>query len=160
VIFLEHQGALSPDSGGYSDRRVYGGIGKARVSREGTDLSIITYGSMVGWPRRPPRLSSGEGVSAEIIDLRTVLPIDEETVLSSVRKTSRAILLHEDTLTGGVGAELAARICRAGFRQAWTRPSCASPRRYTPVPFSTPLEEAFLPNAGKVLEKARWLCAY
>jgi len=131
-------------------------IGKARVFREGTDLSIITYGSMVWVAQEAAETLEREGVSAEIIDLRTVLPIDEETVLSSVRKTSRAILLHEDTLTGGVGAELAARIAERAF-DSLDAPIVRIAAPDTPVPFSTPLEEAFLPNAGKVLEKARWL---
>jgi pyruvate/2-oxoglutarate/acetoin dehydrogenase E1 component len=100
-----------------------------------------------------------EGVSTEIIDLRTVLPIDEETVLESVRKTSRAILLHEDTLTGGIGAELAARIAERAFEYL-DAPVVRIAAPDTPVPFSPPLEEAFLPNAEKVLEKARWLCRY
>ncbi len=159
VIFLEHKGLYRRIREDIPDGEYTVEIGKARVFREGTDLSIITYGSMVWVAQEAAETLEREGVSAEIIDLRTVLPIDEETVLSSVRKTSRAILLHEDTLTGGVGAELAARIAERAF-DSLDAPIVRIAAPDTPVPFSTPLEEAFLPNAGKVLEKARWLCAY
>jgi len=85
-------------------------IGKAKVFREGRDLSIITYGAMVWTALEAAEKLSQEGVAAEIIDLRTLLPLDEETILESVKKTSKALVLHEDTLTGGIGGEIAARI--------------------------------------------------
>ncbi|MGO9097336.1 MAG: alpha-ketoacid dehydrogenase subunit beta [Bryobacteraceae bacterium] len=159
VIFLEHKGLYRRIREDIPDGEYTVEIGKARVFREGTDLSIITYGSMVWVAQEAAETLEREGVSAEIVDLRTVLPIDEETVLASVRKTSRAILLHEDTLTGGVGAELAARIAERAF-DSLDAPIVRIAAPDTPVPFSPPLEDAFLPNAEKVLEKARWLCAY
>jgi pyruvate/2-oxoglutarate/acetoin dehydrogenase E1 component len=134
-------------------------IGKARVFREGKDLSIVTYGAMLYVAQEAAETLEREGVSAEIVDLRTVLPIDEETVLASVKKTSRAMLLHEATMTGGVGAEIAARIAERAFEYL-DAPVARVTAPDTPVPFSTTLEEAFLPNAAKVLEKARWLCGY
>ena len=100
-----------------------------------------------------------EGVSVEIVDLRTLLPFDEDTVLASVRKTSRAIVLHEDTLTGGFGGEIVARITERAF-EFLDAPVVRIASADTPVPFSGPLEDAFLPNAEKVIEKARWLAAY
>jgi len=159
VIFLEHKGLYRRIREDIPEGEYTVEIGKARVFREGKDLSIITYGSMVWVAQEAAEILEREGVSAEIVDLRTVLPIDEETVLQSVRKTSRAILLHEDTLTGGVGAELAARIAERAF-DSLDAPIVRIAAPDTPVPFSPPLEEAFLPNAEKVLEKARWLCAY
>jgi 2-oxoisovalerate dehydrogenase E1 component beta subunit len=159
VIFLEHKGLYRRIREDIPEGEYTVEIGKARVFREGTDLSIVTYGSMVWVAQEAAETLEREGISAEIVDLRTVLPIDEETVLASVRKTSRAILLHEDTLTGGVGAELAARIAERAF-DSLDAPIVRIAAPDTPVPFSTPLEEAFLPNAQKVLEKARWLCAY
>jgi 2-oxoisovalerate dehydrogenase E1 component beta subunit len=159
VIFLEHKGLYRRIREDIPDGEYTVEIGKARVFREGTDLSIITYGSMVWVAQEAAETLEREGISAEIVDLRTVLPIDEETVLASVRKTSRAILLHEDTLTGGVGAELAARIAERAF-DSLDAPIVRIAAPDTPVPFSPPLEEAFLPNAEKVLEKARWLCGY
>jgi 2-oxoisovalerate dehydrogenase E1 component beta subunit len=159
VIFLEHKGLYRRIREDIPEGDYTVEIGKARVFREGADLSIITYGSMVWVAQEAAETLQREGVSAEIIDLRTVLPIDEETVLRSVRKTSRAILLHEDTLTGGVGAELAARIAERAF-DSLDAPIVRIAAPDTPVPFSIPLEEAFLPNAEKVVAKARWLCAY
>lgn len=159
VIFLEHKGLYRRIKEDLPEADYTVPIGKARIHRAGTDLSIITYGAMVYVAQEAAEALEKEGVSAEIIDLRTLLPIDEETVLASVKKTSKAILLHEDTLTGGVGAEIAARIAERAFEYL-DGPVVRIGAPDTPVPFSTPLEEAFLPNAGKVLEKARWLCAY
>jgi len=159
VIFFEHKGLYRRIKEEIPEGEYTVPMGKARIFREGTDLSIITYGAMVYVAQEAAEALDREGVSTEIIDLRTVLPIDEETVLASVRKTSRAILLHEDILTGGLGAELAARIAERAF-ESLDAPLVRIAAPDTPVPFSTPLEEAFLPNAEKVLEKARWLCRY
>lgn len=134
-------------------------LGKARVFGPGKDLSIVTYGAMVYVALEAAETLEKEGLSAEIIDLRTLLPLDEETILGSVQKTSRVILLHEDTLTGGIGGEIAARIAERAF-QHLDAPVVRIAAPDTPVPYSPPLEEAFLPNAAKVLEKARWLCGY
>ena len=159
VIFFEHKGLYRRIKEEMPEGEYTVPIGKARIFREGTDLSIITYGAMVYVAQEAAEALDREGVSTEIIDLRTVLPIDEETVLASVRKTSRAILLHEDILTGGLGAEIAARIAERAF-ESLDAPLVRIAAPDTPVPFSPPLEEAFLPNAEKVLEKARWLCRY
>jgi len=102
---------------------------------------------------------ASEGISAEIVDLRTLIPLDEQTVLESVKKTSKVLLLHEDTLTGGMGAELAARISEKVFEYL-DGPIVRVTAPDTPVPYSPPLEEAFLPNAAKVAERARWLAHY
>ena len=100
-----------------------------------------------------------EGISIEIVDLRTVFPLDEEAVLASVRKTSKAILLHEDILSGGVGGEIAARIAEKAFDHL-DGPVVRIAAPDTPVPFSPPLEQTFLPSVPKVMEKARWLYNY
>lgn len=134
-------------------------IGRATVFREGCDLSIITYGAMVWVAQEAAELLDKEGVSVEIVDVRTLLPLDEETILDSVRKTSRALVLHEASLTGGVGGEIAARIAEKAFEHL-DAPVARVAAPDTPVPFSPPLEEAYLPNAQRVLEKARWLLCY
>ncbi|MGC8792057.1 MAG: alpha-ketoacid dehydrogenase subunit beta [Bryobacteraceae bacterium] len=134
-------------------------IGRATVFREGRDLSIITYGAMVWVALEAAEALDKEGASVEIVDLRTLLPLDEQTMLASVRKTSRALVLHEATLTGGVGGEIAARIAEKAF-DCLDAPVVRVAAPDTPVPFSPPLEEAFLPNAARVVEKARWLLAY
>jgi len=134
-------------------------IGKAAIVREGRDLSIITYGAMVHVAREAAETLEKEGISAEIVDLRTLAPLDEDTVLASVRKTSKILLLHEDTLTGGIGGELAARTSEKAFEYL-DGPIVRVTAPDTPVPYSAPLEEAFLPNAAKVAERALWLARY
>lgn len=159
VVFLEHKALYRRIKEDIPDGDYTVPIGKARVFREGKDLSIITYGAMLYVAQEAAGTLEREGVSVEIVDLRTVLPIDEETVLASVKKTSRVMLLHEATLTGGVGAEIAARIAERAFEYL-DAPVARVAAPDTPVPFSTPLEEAFLPNTARVLEKARWMLKY
>ena len=134
-------------------------LGKATVRREGTDISVITYGAMVWTALDAAKELEKEGISLEVVDLRTLLPYDEETVLSSVRKSSKAILLHEDTRTGGMAGELAALIAEKAFEDL-DGPIVRVTAPDTPVPFAPPLEEYFLPNAQKVADAARKLAAY
>jgi 2-oxoisovalerate dehydrogenase E1 component beta subunit len=134
-------------------------IGKARVAREGSDLSIITYGAMVWTALEAAEKLAGEGVSVEVVDLRTLLPLDRETVCASVKKTSKVLLLHEDTRTGGMAGELAVTITESVFEYL-DGPIVRVTAPDTPAPYSPPLEEAFLPNAERVVEKARWLHRY
>jgi len=134
-------------------------LGQARVRREGTDISVITYGAMVWTALDAARELEKEGLSLEVVDLRTLLPYDEATVLASVRKTNKVILLHEDTRTGGMAGELAAVIADKAFEDL-DGPVVRITAPDTPVPFSPPLEEYFLPNAQKVAEAARKLAAY
>ncbi|HEX8985496.1 MAG TPA: alpha-ketoacid dehydrogenase subunit beta [Bryobacteraceae bacterium] len=159
VIFFEHKGLYRRVKEELPEGDFTVPIGKARVAREGTDLSIVTYGAMVYVALQVAETLDKEGVSVEVIDLRTLLPLDEEAILESVRKTSRVIVLHEATLTGGFGGEIAARISERAF-ECLDAPVVRMASPDVPVPFSPPLEEAFLPNAEKVLAKARWLCAY
>jgi 2-oxoisovalerate dehydrogenase E1 component beta subunit len=159
VIFFEHKALYRRIKGEVPDGDYTVPIGRAAVHREGTDLSIVTYGAMLWVAVEAAQQLEKEGISAEIVDLRTILPLDEETVLSSVKKTSRVILLHEDTITGGIGAELAARIAEKAFEYL-DAPLTRIAAPDTPVPFSPPLEEAFLPNVPLVLETARRLCSY
>jgi 2-oxoisovalerate dehydrogenase E1 component len=117
-------------------------IGPARMVREGNEVSIITYGAGVHWASQ---LVAAEGIDAEIIDLRTLLPWDKTTVEASVRKTGKAFILHEDTLTGGIGAEIAAHIAQHCF-QHLDAPVMRSGSLDTPVPFNVDLEQNFLPK--------------
>jgi pyruvate/2-oxoglutarate/acetoin dehydrogenase E1 component len=159
VLFFEHKGLYRRIKEDLPEEEYTVPIGKARVAREGRDLSIITYGAMVYVAEEAAGTLAGEGIEAEIIDLRTLLPLDEEAVLASVRKTARALVLHEDTLTGGFGGEIAARIAERAF-DCLDAPVARIAGADTPIPYSPPLEDAFLPNAAKVIEKSRWLCAY
>jgi pyruvate/2-oxoglutarate/acetoin dehydrogenase E1 component len=134
-------------------------IGKARVAREGTDIAVVTYGAMVWTALEAAETLAKEGVSLEVVDLRTLLPYDEDAVLASVRKCSKVILLHEDTRTGGMAGELAALIGEKAFEDL-DGPIVRVTSPDTPVPFSPPLEEFFLPNAAKVADAARRLMEY
>jgi len=134
-------------------------IGKAIVRRVGADISVITYGAMVWTALEAAQELEKEGISLEVVDLRSLLPYDEETVLTSVRKCSKVILLHEDTRTGGMAGELAALIAEKAFEDL-DGPVVRVTAPDTPVPFSPPLEEYFLPNAGKVIQAAKKLAAF
>ena len=134
-------------------------IGQARVAREGTDIAVITYGAMVWTALEAAEQLAKEGVSLEVVDLRSLLPYDEQAVLATVRKCNKVILLHEGTRTGGMAGELAALLAEKAFEDL-DGPIVRITAPDTPVPFSPPLEEFFLPNAKKVAEAARKLAAY
>jgi pyruvate/2-oxoglutarate/acetoin dehydrogenase E1 component len=134
-------------------------IGQARIAREGRDLTVVTYGAMVWTALEAAEQLAKEGVSVEVVDLRSLLPYDEQTVLASVHKTNKVLLLHEDTRTGGMAGELAALIGEKAFEDL-DGPLVRVTAPDTPVPFSPPLEEYYLPNAQKVVEAARKLAAY
>jgi 2-oxoisovalerate dehydrogenase E1 component beta subunit len=159
VIFFEHKGLYRKVKEDLPAEDFTVPIGKAKVVREGRDLSIITYGAMVWTAFEVADKMAGEGASVEIVDLRTLMPLDRETVCASAKKTGKVLLVHEDTCTGGMAGELAATITENVFEYL-DGPILRVTAPDTPVPFSPPLEEAFLPNAEKVLEKARWLYRY
>lgn len=159
VIFFEHKALYRRVKEDLPETDYTVPIGEAKVYREGHDLTIVTYGAMLYVAVEAAEKLAAEGISIEIIDLRTLLPLDEVTVLASVKKTSKAIILHEDTLTGGLAGELSARITEKAFEYL-DGPILRITAPDTPVPYSPPLEEAFLPNVSKVVEKARWLYRY
>ena len=134
-------------------------LGKAAVRREGQDLSIITFGAMVHTALEAAKTLADDGVEAEVIDLRSLAPLDRDAVLESVAKTSRALLLHEATLTGGIGGELAAIISEHAFEYL-DAPIMRVASADAPVPYAPQLESAFLPNAAKVVEAAKKLVQY
>jgi pyruvate/2-oxoglutarate/acetoin dehydrogenase E1 component len=159
VLFFEHKGLYRRIKEDLPSEEYTVPIGKAKVVRQGRDLSIITYGAMVWTALEAAETLAAEGCSVEVVDLRTLLPLDRETICASVRKTSKALLLHEDTRTGGMAGELAATITENVFEYL-DGPIVRVTAPDTPVPYSPPLEEAFLPNAEKVVEKARRLYRY
>jgi 2-oxoisovalerate dehydrogenase E1 component beta subunit len=159
VIFFEHKGLYRKIKEELPQEDYTVPIGKAKVVREGTSLSIITYGAMVWAALEAADKLAGEGASVEVVDLRTLMPLDRETVCASVRKTGKALLVHEDTRSGGIAGELAAT-SNENLYDYRDGPVVRVTAPDTPIPFSPPLEEEFLPNAEKVLEKARWLYRY
>jgi 2-oxoisovalerate dehydrogenase E1 component beta subunit len=159
VLFFEHKALYRRIKEDLPEGEYTVPIGKARVAREGKDLTIVTYGAMVYVALDAAEKLAEEGASVEVIDLRTLLPLDRETVIESVKKTSKVLLLHEDTRTGGLAGELAVSITEEAF-EFLDGPIVRVTAPDTPIPFSAPLEEEFLPSADKVLEKARWLWKY
>jgi len=159
VLFFEHKGLYRRIKEDLPAEEYTVPIGKAKVVREGRDLTIVTYGAMVWVALEAADKLAEEGVQVEVVDLRTLVPLDRETVCQSAKKTSKVLLLHEDTRTGGMAGELAATITESVFEYL-DGPIVRVTAPDTPVPYSPPLEEAFLPSVEKVVEKARWLYRY
>ncbi|MDQ3684407.1 MAG: alpha-ketoacid dehydrogenase subunit beta [Acidobacteriota bacterium] len=134
-------------------------IGKARTRREGRDLSIITFGAQVLTALDAAEELEREGLDVEVIDLRTLAPLDKSAILGSVKKTNKALVLHEAARTGGIGGEIVATIAEEAFE--WLdAPVVRVAAIDTPVPYSPPLEEYHLPQLKDVLDAARKLAAY
>ena len=135
-------------------------IGQARVANEGTDLTIVTWSAMVWKALESAEIIEKEdGASVEVLDLRTLLPMDDEAIIASVRKTNKVLIVHEDTRTGGVAGEIAARINEKAFE--WLDgPIMRVTAHDTPVPYAPPLEDFVLPQTEDVVKSARWLLAY
>lgn len=159
VLFIEHKYLYRRIKEDLPDDDYIVPIGKANIRRKGKDLSIITWGAMIYVAGEAAEILAKDGVSVEIVDLRTIIPFDEEAILESVRKTGRVIVLHEAPLTGGAGAEFAARIAEKAFDYL-DAPVKRIGALDVPTPYSPPLEENYLPNAQKVLAVARELLAY
>src|SRR5215472_12365389 len=159
VIFFEHKGLYRRIKEDLPAEEYTVPLGKAKVVREGRDLTIVAYGSMVWVALEAADKLAAEGASVEVVDLRTLLPLDRETVCESVKKTSKVLLVHEDTRTGGMAGELAATITETVFEYL-DGPILRVTAPDTPIPYSPPLEDAFLPNVEKVLRKARELIKY
>ncbi len=133
-------------------------MGQAAIRREGDDLTLITYGAMVWAAMAAAEQLAEEGASVEVIDLRSLWPLDREALFASVRKTGRALVLHEDTRRGGLGGELAALLMEEVFFHL-DAPLKRVTAPDTPVPYSPPLEHDFLPKAEQVVAAARELLA-
>ena len=157
VLFFEHKHLYRRIKGEVPDERYTTPIGEARIHREGDDLTVITWGAMVYTAAEAA--SKLDDVSVEIVDLRSVMPWDKEAVLASVRKTSKVLVLHEDTRTGGFGAEIAATIAEEAFEDL-DAPLKRIAAPDTPVPFSPPLEKAFIPQVEDVAAGLRDLVDY
>src|SRR5258707_1682633 len=145
VLYFEHKHVSRRIKTEVPDERYTTPIGKARTHREGRDISVITWGAMVYTAEEAAQQLDADGVSVEIIDLRTVMPWDKAAVLASARKTSKVLVLHEDTHTGGFGAEIAATIGEEAFEDL-DAPVKRVTAPDTPVPFSPQLEKAFIPQ--------------
>jgi 2-oxoisovalerate dehydrogenase E1 component beta subunit len=157
VLYFEHKHLYRRLKGDVPEGREPIELGRARVHRPGDDATVVTWGAMVHTAAQAAdRLSEQEGIEAEVLDLRTILPWDREAVLDSVRRTSRLLVLHEDTRTAGFGAEIAATVADEAFSDL-DAPVRRLTAPDTPVPFSPPLERRFLPQVDDVESAIREL---
>ncbi len=159
VLFFEHKHLYRRIKGEVPDGRYAVPFGKARVHREGSDATVATWGAMVHTAAEAAEIVATDGISTEILDLRTLSPWDREGVLASVGKTSRLLVLHEDVRTGGFGAEIAATVAAEAF-ESLDAPIARIAAPDTPVPFSPPLERRFIPQVEDVARGLRELAAY
>lgn len=159
VVFCEHKFLYRRIKEELPEEIPVGELGRARILREGRHLSLIAYGASTWTALEAADELAREGVEVEVVDLRTLVPLDEETIVTSVKKTSRALVVHEALLTGGFGAEVAARLADLAF--PWLDAPIrrvAYPDR--PSPYAKALEQALLPGEAKVLAAARELVRF
>ena len=159
VLYFEHKYLYRRLKDDLGDEEIITPIGKARLAREGSDVSLITYGSMVHYAEGVAEKLATEGIDVEILDLRTLIPLDEEAILKSVKKTNRVVVLHEDTKTGGFGGEISARIAEFAFEHL-DAPIKRLASLDTPVPHAPQLEDAFMPLPPDIESALRQTAAY
>ena len=159
VIYLEHKFLYRRLKEDLPEGEHVVPIGKAKVARAGKDVSIITYAAMLQVALEAAAAAEVDGIDVEVLDLRTLLPLDEEAILATAGKTGKVIVLHEATRTGGPGGEVSALIAERAFEYL-DAPIVRIAPPDTPVPYSPPLEDYFLPNAGKVGKAIRALYDY
>lgn len=159
VLFFEHKHLYRRIKADVPEERYTIPFGQARVHRPGDDAVVVTWGAMVHTATDAAGQLAADGYEVEVLDLRTIIPWDEERVLESVRRTSKVLVLHEDTRTGGFGAEIAATIAEKAFEDL-DAPVMRLAAPDTPVPFSPPLEKAFIPQVEDVAGALRELVAY
>ena len=159
VVYLEHKYLYRRIKEKLPDEDLVVPLGQAIIRRPGTDIVLITYGAMLYTALQAAATLEREGIDLEVIDLRSLVPLDRETVLESVRWVNKVMILHEDTRTGGLAGELSALISEEAFEDL-DGPIFRITAPDTPVPYSAELEDAFIPQVTDVLEAARKLAAY
>lgn len=159
VLFFEHKKSYRRIRGEVPDGDVTVPLGQADVKRAGSDVSVITYGVGVHLALEAAEQLDGDGVSVEVLDLRTLAPLDREAIARSVQKTNKVLIVHEDNKTGGVGAEIAAIIAEDHFEQL-DGPILRVAAADTHIPYAPSLEEAVIPNVDDVVAALRRLAAY
>jgi 2-oxoisovalerate dehydrogenase E1 component beta subunit len=160
VLYFEHKRLYRHVKGEVPDNDYVVEIGKGDVKRQGNDITVVAYGSTVHLALEAAEiLERQDGVSVEVVDLRSLMPLDKELIISSVKKTGKVLITHEDTVTGGIGGEIAALIAEFAF-ESLDAPIKRVGAIDIPTPFAPTLEEYFLPNKEKVLAALRELAAY
>lgn len=159
VLFFEHKYLYRRIKGTMPAGDVTVPIGKARIAREGTGVSIITYAATVHKAFEAAELLAGEGISVEVLDLRTLAPLDDDAIVATVKKTNRLLIVHEDTRTGGIAGEITARVnehCWEWLDAPVLRVTAAD----IPLPYSPPLEDYVLPQTADIVRAVRRLASY
>ena len=160
VMFFEHKKTYRLIKGEIPDGEYLTPIGPAVVRREGSKLTCVAWGLMTHYCLEAAETVAGEGISAEVIDLRTLQPLDRKTILRSVEKTARAMVVYEDNLTGGFGAEIAAVIAGEGFEHLDAPVTRVAGPDVPAMPFNRAQEEAFMPSPAKIADAMRKLAGY
>lgn len=160
VLFLEHKKLYRSIKGEVPEGDFFVPIGKADVKREGDDLTLISYGLMVHESLKAAEQLGRDDVSVEVIDLRTLSPLDKGTILASVKKTGKVLIVYEDNYTGGLGGEIAALIAEHAFEHLDGPITRLAGPDIPAMPFSHPMQDFFLPSAEKIAAAARTLAAY
>jgi len=159
VLYMEHKYLYRRVKDEVPDGEHVTPLGQAMVRREGRHVTLVGYGSTTGMSLAAAETLAAEGIEAEVVDLRSLVPMDLETVVKSLRKTHRVVIAHEDRLRGGIGAEIAANIAENAVEQL-DAPVARVAALDTPVPFSPPLEARFLPDPARIADAARRLARY
>jgi 2-oxoisovalerate dehydrogenase E1 component beta subunit len=160
VVFVEHKKTYRLVRGEVPDGDYVLPIGEADVKRVGADITVVTYGLMLHYCLEAASTLEQEGVSVEVVDLRTLKPLDKETVLNSVKKTGKALIVHEDNITGGVGAEVSAFLSEEAFEYLDGPVSRLCGPDIPTMPFAPSLEDVYMPNTEKIADALRKLAAY
>ena len=161
VLFFEPKKGYRAIKGDVPDSEYTVPIGPARVAREGRDLSVFAYGMMAHYTAlAAEKVAREDGLDVEVIDLRTLLPVDKMTILASVRKTGKALVVHEDNFTMGYGAEIAAIIADEGFEYLDGPVKRLAGPDIPAMPYSHPMQEFFMPNPDKIADAMRELARY
>ena len=160
VVFLEHKKTYRLVRGEVPEEDYTLPIGKADVKRKGANITLVSYGLTLHYCLEAAETMAAEGVDVEVVDLRTLTPLDTDTVLNSVKKTGKLAIVHEDNITGGVGAEIAAIVADQAFEYLdGPIVSVCGPDVPT-MPFAQTLEDAYMPTADKISDGLRKLAAY
>lgn len=157
VLFIEHKGLYSM-KGNIPEEEYLIPIGKADIKREGKDVTVVALGKMVFEAMKAAEKLAAEGISVEIVDPRTISPLDKTTILNSVKKTSRLVIAHEAVKTGGFGAEIAAIVAEEAM-DTLDAPIQRVGAPFSPVPFAKPMEDAYLPGATGIINAVKTVMA-
>ncbi|MEK7815063.1 MAG: alpha-ketoacid dehydrogenase subunit beta, partial [Chloroflexota bacterium] len=160
VVFLEHKKTYRLVRGEVPDGEYTIPIGKADIKRAGSHVTVVTYGLMLHYCLEAAGILAQEGIEVEVVDLRTLKPLDRETILESVKKTSKLLIVHEDNLTGGVGAEVAALVASEAFEHLDGPITRLCGPDVPTMPFAQTLEDAYMPNTEKIAVALRRLAAF